>query len=613
MSCTSEESATRDSVPLSGESPGARRELTFALAAALAAGFLYCAPVFDHVENWGIQDWDQHIFYHEAARTSVASFHQVPLWNPWYCGGAPLLANPQVRILTPFFLLHLALGSVLAFKLEIPLHVAIGLIGTFLLARQSDRSRGAAALASVVFMLSTLYSLSIASGMSWPLSLAYVPWVLYFVRRAAPSFASSVAAAGALDLIYFEGSPYYFVIASMAVATYSIVETLRTRRLGPLRAGAVVLSLALGFGAVKLLPSIELLRDHPRHMQDYSGYSVVGLLTNLTDRHQLIDVREGDGPTGFWQGWTYTLPENATYIGWLPLTLAALGLWPAWHRDRTLLVVGGLFLWIGFGDRAPWNLWGWLHELPIFEFMRVAQRFRIVVLLQLAILAAYGLDLVQAHLSRHFTTKAVAKGIGIFLTVAVGFDLILVSRPIWRDAFPLAPWKTSRRSLFVQSGKSVFHDASGPIREPHARASTSSHFPAILENRGIVGCYEPIPVPRAARSQAESGYRGEAFLLRSRGAVTVTLWSPNRLQFRIDARRRDLLVVNQNYSRHWRATPGLNVVSHKGLIAIPVPRGRSTVEINYRPRSFLIGVTATSATTISTLITLFVTSRRRRR
>jgi hypothetical protein len=73
----------------------------------------------------------------------------------------PLLANPQSRVLTPFFLLHLLLGTFAAIRFEIFLHVLIGMIGFYKLARcRFELSIPASMLASAVFSLNSMLPLS---------------------------------------------------------------------------------------------------------------------------------------------------------------------------------------------------------------------------------------------------------------------------------------------------------------------------------------------------------------------------------------------------------------------------------------------------------------------
>ena len=66
-----------------------------ALFIFIVIGFFFLMPLFVNLNNWGSFDWDQHFFYNEAARKTILKYKQVPLWNPYYCGGNVLLAHPE--------------------------------------------------------------------------------------------------------------------------------------------------------------------------------------------------------------------------------------------------------------------------------------------------------------------------------------------------------------------------------------------------------------------------------------------------------------------------------------------------------------------------------------
>src|SRR2546428_5226003 len=75
----------------------------------------FCWPLFEHIGELGVGfDWDQHQLYHWVPYETVRSFGEIPLWNPFECGGKALLAHPQSRLLSPFLSLHLRLRSPLA-------------------------------------------------------------------------------------------------------------------------------------------------------------------------------------------------------------------------------------------------------------------------------------------------------------------------------------------------------------------------------------------------------------------------------------------------------------------------------------------------------------------
>ena len=65
-----------------------------ALPIYAALAILFCWPLFSVPGGFGIMDWDQHFFLYAAVAKSVLAFHQLPFWNPWYCGGNMLWQNP---------------------------------------------------------------------------------------------------------------------------------------------------------------------------------------------------------------------------------------------------------------------------------------------------------------------------------------------------------------------------------------------------------------------------------------------------------------------------------------------------------------------------------------
>src|ERR1039458_614069 len=80
---------------------------------SLALGFLFSYPLLTALSvPSGFLDWDFHLAFSWVQYDTIWRFHQIPLWNPYKCGGIPALGNPQDRILTPFTLVHLLAGPI---------------------------------------------------------------------------------------------------------------------------------------------------------------------------------------------------------------------------------------------------------------------------------------------------------------------------------------------------------------------------------------------------------------------------------------------------------------------------------------------------------------------
>ncbi|MBM4422792.1 MAG: hypothetical protein FJ030_05300 [Chloroflexi bacterium] len=88
--------------------------------------------------------------------------------------------------------------------------------------------------------------------------------------------------------------------------------------------------------------------------------------------------------------------------------------------------------------------------------------------------------------------------------------------------------------------------------------------------------------------------------------------SPGRLAFTVTADSPALLVVSEAYYPGWVATvngqPAPALEADAFLIAIPVPAGPATIELNYRPVAFIVGAII-SIIALTIYIALFVASR----
>src|SRR4051812_17265322 len=69
--------------------------------------------------------------HEQAAVAAIRDYHQIPLWDPWYCGGLYGLGAPQSRFAAPPFLLSVLFGVDRAQPIVVWLFVILGMEGTF--------------------------------------------------------------------------------------------------------------------------------------------------------------------------------------------------------------------------------------------------------------------------------------------------------------------------------------------------------------------------------------------------------------------------------------------------------------------------------------------------
>ena len=189
-----------------------KKEIAFVLMIFSIISFIFVSPIFKDIRNWGIQDWSLHLVYQDSPRTSIIEYKQFPLWNPWHCGGYPILAAPEVRFLSPFFLFQLIFGTIIGIKIEILFHLIIGMLGMYLLSRDYGLNRLISYLPPIVYFINSMFSLPIAVGMTWIPTLAYIPWVFLFFRRSFKNKRYIIFCVIFLVLVFFEGGVYHFLM-----------------------------------------------------------------------------------------------------------------------------------------------------------------------------------------------------------------------------------------------------------------------------------------------------------------------------------------------------------------------------------------------------------------
>jgi len=305
------------------------------------------------------------------------------------------------------------------------------------------------------------------------------------------------------------------------------------------------------------------------------------------------------------------MDENGMYIGIIPFLLFLIGIGSQYKHRWGLALCFIVFLWLSFGNRIPFSLWKLLHNLPIYNSMRVAQRFRIVFMLCLSIFVGFGIQTIYHFISRKFTNKRLARFSTLTLLFIVLVDLTIVSSPVLKDAFPIPPIKTIKSNEFRQILNSPYYDKNG-LGTPGSDnqnplfSSDGSLYPNFLSNIGVINAPGSMFVSKNAVSMHSELYHGEVYLQGTEGEVTISKWSPNKIIITADASDEGYAVLNQNYYPGWRIKGNKkhNVESINGLLAVKISPDVKKVEFYYLPTSYIIGLIVTSTTFLLSIILL---------
>ncbi len=568
-----------------------KRCLAAVALAALTAALAFAWEPLQSGERRGrlFSDWDQHLLYHGAARRAVVEFGELPLWNPWLCFGHPTLANPQSRVVSPLFPLHLALGPERALKWEIAIHAFLAILGGAFFARRAGASWNGATLAGVAFGCCGAFALHLNEGHTWYLAFAALPWIAALFDLGRERTLATLGAAGVLALAMLGGGTYPAPYAVLLLTLLAAVETAQRRSPRPFGRLLGVLALAAGLAAVKLLPMVELMSVSPRLTPAGGGLPPAALAAALFDAGRAIESRAHETWPVTFVGWH----EYGHAITPLLVPLALLGLGPGGRWRPTLLLGIAGFLLLALGQFAPLDLWGALHLLPGFASLRNPSRFLLLVVLLAAVAAGLGLTWLESRLGMRRPRLAAATGLGLAVLVA-GLQ-VQAGRQGFAGAFPNPPVRPAQGEFRLSFGNAL-----------------TMYGPSLANVATTVNCYEVAALqPRDAEegrlrpgqtTRLESWQRLvagppvrdavpvalETEAGRVPGAARVARHGTSWFEVEVEAPVPGLLILGQTDDGNWRVEGGRRERA-SGLIATRVAAGRSRVRFSYLPPSVVSG------------------------
>jgi len=589
-----------------------------ALAAAVVlavAGLAVISPIFAQWGNIGLSDWDNQLFYHGAAVRTVLDYGQFPLWNPYHCGGVPMLASPEISFLAPPFVFDLLFGEVAGVKLMVVFYAVLGMWGMYFLSRTLGFGAVSSFVPPAVFMASSWFTLRVTEGHTGFLPFALLPFVTAFFLRALSSggFRQALrpiaAAAFFMAWTIFAGGIYPFIGMSIFLAALCLLRMISGRSLFPAVLLAVMMFFTFALSAVKSVPQYEFISAFPRKTEATQHHSASIMASSLLSRNQRVTTQApefymapGEDPEAyskaFWRGerpWGFQ--EYGAFVGVSTVLLLAAGLYffrQLWHWY--LLAVFSLLL--SMGDFAPLNVWALIRHLPVLGSLHGPSRVTVLFVFSASVIAGFVASRIESL--KKPVSGVAAKALSGVIAAAVFMELATVSAPVLLDAFPKPAYDLRPNENFTHL----------VAAEP-----TATNYPHFLRNEGVLNCYESQHPPTKAvpfgddSGRKNPGYMGEAFFASGRAGAKVVYFSPNRVVVDIEPGAADTLVLNQNFFKGWKAG-GKDAVDHWGLVGARVAPGEKQVVFRYSPASFKAGL-AISA--VSFVVLGFIVLRPRKR
>ncbi len=567
---------------------------------------IYSLPILRNISYWGQMDWDQFTFWNAVPRETILKYHQFPLWNPYSNGGNVVLAHPHSSFLSPFYILVLIFGPIIGIKLEIILFLIIGLLGMFFLLKHLGLKEVSSYAGSLIFMLSSIYPLHLTEGHVEWLAMAFVPWLFLSYLKSANDRKYLYLGILFLALMLLGGGIYVSTVMILFLILYSLVITLREKRIVWFKNIAIIFAGAFLLSSIKLFPMLEFLSHSSRVIESSENISPSLLSTILLGRNQGSLYAQTKWTTPDKKAFVrdnltidYGWHEYGAYVGIIPLFLSAVGLFFTFRKQWPLFLVGIIFLLLSLGSGSPVNLWKIVHSFPIYDSLHVPSRFMLVSVFILSIFVGLGLSKFEDGMRIVHKGRLITSGIGFFILI----DLCLVNGHIMKQAFIITPTRLKENAEFSQRYNSL---------NLYPDISRSAMYPVFLSNSGILDAYEVINVKKGnIHTINDPEYKGEVYLAGGKGNAKITFFSPNKIVVDVNVAEKNTLVVNQNYYKGWRVK-GCRVnkiKSFNGLIAIEIDSTVKKAIFYYLPGSFIIGCIIAGISLLAGII-FFIFTRR---
>jgi hypothetical protein len=310
-----------------------------------------------------------------------------PLWNPLSNCGQPFLAEWNTQALYPPALFYLILPFPWSLGVFCVLHLFLGGLGMFFLARDWTKNSFGAAVAGVIFAFSGLMT----NSLLWPsiiAALGWMPWVVWLTRRAwreGGKILLFASFAGALQML--TGGVEVVLLTWALLGAIAVAEFVSGRAAH----GKIVLRFSLmvflvaGLSAAQLLPFFDLLR-HSERADNYFAADSPMPPTGWVNFFVPL-FRDVSAQGVYFQKGQYWIPSY--YTGVIAVALATLALWRRRQMDVWLPAILSLFcLVLAAGNATP--IYDWLSShIGIVGLIRFPAKFLILPVFVLPLMAAF--------------------------------------------------------------------------------------------------------------------------------------------------------------------------------------------------------------------------------
>jgi hypothetical protein len=539
-------------------------------------------------DAYKLAEWmDDHQFYswETSDRETLVRWGQLPMWNPYWCGGTAGAGAPEDPFLGPDFLFRIFYGVAHGRRIALGFLVVMGFEGMYRLSRKLDSSAVGAIIAAVCFGTCEKFIGFIHDGWVNFLGFELIPWaVLCFFQGFDGKYKMAWRLLGGFFIAWILLSagtyptPFTLLVLGYLFIVFTFTGLMgrdKTHAARPIVSITIMGVTSLGLALVKVVPMMLFLKQFPRVFTPVETNSALALVTPFWDRYALICI----------------------------LAFVALG-----FADRVagIFFFGAvLFLAFACGDFGPYSPFHLLKKLPIFGQLRIPDRYMVLVLFFMCVAAARGATRIEDAASRILTGiwDLIARRVplmrgearSVAIATFVGVAATVAARLAWQPTEDvLETVKIRPGGMYVLEAPRTYDQ---PFKQSRGNRRDAHVFTAA--NLGSLYCVSGNPVPESAllRGDLEQEEYPED---PAKATVKRLDWSPQAITLEVDAREATTVRINQNYDAHWRTDVG-TVRDLDKLLVVDVPAGKNVVHVTYKDYTTYFCLAVSLATLIALL------------
>jgi len=320
---------------------------------------------------------------------TFSNLYEIPLWNPYFMFGQPIVGNLQYNLFYPLNFLFLLLPFFKALWTYQFIHMVIAGIGTFMLARHTGADRNGSIIAGSIYMLNGRLIYYINAGwIGLFTSLCWIPLLLLasllLLERNKQIYTIGIGIT--FFMIFTSGTPqhaflYCFLFLLQTIWSF-IQETSKEQRLSLLYKLLLLGFIAFLLIGVQLFPAIEQTYLSSRV---FSEGSLHGFHFNW-DFRQWFRILFRPEILYHDHAW-----ELCAYIGIGGILLAPIGFFALRNRLPFIIIWGGIPWLISFGPDFP-PIAIMANAIPGMNLLSSPSRYLIFTILILSVLSGHGFD-----------------------------------------------------------------------------------------------------------------------------------------------------------------------------------------------------------------------------